>query len=48
MTKWVEAIVACPHFMQQIDPWTGMFTESKTKDYSPTMLVLIDFVDRLG
>ena len=48
MTKWVEAIVACPHFMQQINPWTGEFTESKTKDYSPAMCVLIDFVDRLG
>jgi len=48
MTRWVEAILACPDFMQQLNPWTGEFTESKTKDYSPTMCVLIDFVDRLG
>ncbi|MDT8389898.1 MAG: alpha-L-rhamnosidase [Lentisphaeria bacterium] len=48
MTQWVKAIMACPHFMQQIDPWTGVFTESKTKDYSPAMCVFIDFVDRLG
>lgn len=48
MTQWVKAILACPYFMQQIDPWTGLFTDSKTRDYSPTMLVFIDFVDRLG
>ncbi len=48
MTKWVGAIVASPHFMQQIDPWTGVFTESKCQTYSPAMCVLIDFVDRLG
>lgn len=48
MTRWVEAIVACPDFMQQINPWTGEFTQCKTRDYSPAMCVLIDFVDRLG
>ena len=48
MRRWVEAILRCPHFMQQMNPWTGDFTESKTKDYSPAMCVLIDFVDRLG
>ena len=47
MTRWVEAILACPYFMQQINPWSGEFTESKTKDYSPAMCVFIDFVDRL-
>lgn len=48
MTQWVEAILRCPYFMQQINPWTGEFTECKTKDYSPAMCVFIDFVDRLG
>jgi hypothetical protein len=48
MQKWVEAISRSDYFMQQIDPWTGEFTESKTKDYSPAMLVFVDFVERLG
>lgn len=48
MKQWVKAIVASPYFMQQINPWTGEFTASGTKDYSPAMCVLIDFVDRLG
>lgn len=48
MTRWVDAILDCPYFMQQINPWTGEFTESKTKNYSPAMCVFIDFVDRLG
>lgn len=47
MRQWVEAITACPHFMQQLNPWNGEFTDSRTKDYSPTMCVFIDFVDRL-
>ncbi len=45
MTRWVEAIVASDMFAQQINPWTGEFIG---KDgYSPTMLVLVDFVQRL-
>jgi len=48
MRQWVEVIMRSPYFMQQIDPWTGEFTECKTRDYSPCMLVLVDFVDRLG
>lgn len=48
MTQWVAALVRSPFFMQQINPWTGAFTESGTKDYSPAMCVLVDFVDRLG
>jgi len=48
MTRWGEAIGACPHFMQQMNPWTGEFTDSKSRDYSPAMCVLIDFVERLG
>jgi len=48
MTRWVEAILGCPHFMQQLNPWTGDFTEAGTRDYSPAMCVFIDFVNRLG
>jgi hypothetical protein len=47
MKQWVEAIMRSPYFMQQVDPWTGEFTDCKTRDYSPCMLVFTDFVDRL-
>lgn len=46
MRRWVEAIVAAPAFMQQMNPWTGEF--SFAEGYSPCMCVFIDFVDRLG
>ncbi len=46
MRRWVEAILAAPAFMQQMNPWTGEFSTSQ--GYSPCMCVLIDFVDRLG
>lgn len=46
MTRWVEAIVRAPDFMQQMNPWTGEF--STAAGYSPAMCVFIDFVDRLG
>ncbi|MDX1682324.1 MAG: hypothetical protein R3336_04300, partial [Phycisphaeraceae bacterium] len=46
MTRWVQAIVDAPDFMQQLNPWTGEFSTSP--GYSPAMCVLIDFVDRLS
>jgi len=46
MTRWIEAIVAAPQFMQQMNPWTGEVSTSP--GYSPAMCVMIDFVDRLG
>jgi hypothetical protein len=46
MQRWVEAILAAPAFMQQLNPWTG--AGSTAADYSPAMCVFIDFVDRLG
>jgi hypothetical protein len=46
MTRWVEAILNAPDFMQQMNPWTGVFSTSA--GYSPAMCVFIDFVDRLG
>jgi hypothetical protein len=46
MTRWVEAILAAPGFMQQMNPWTGEFSTSP--GYSPAMLVFLDFTERLG
>jgi hypothetical protein len=46
MNRRVEAITAAPGFMQQMSPWTGVFTASA--GYSPAMLGYVDFVDRLG
>lgn len=46
MERWVEAILRAPDFMQQMNPWTGVFSTSA--GYSPSMCVFIDFVDRLG
>ncbi len=46
MNRWVEAILAAPGFMQQMNPWTGEFSTSE--GYSPTMCVFIDFVDKMG
>jgi hypothetical protein len=45
MQRWVQALCAAPEFMQQMDPWTGAMSTSK--NYSPAMLVLVDFVTRL-
>ncbi len=46
MRRWVEAILAAPAFMQQMNPWTGEFSTSE--GYSPAMCVFIEFVDKLG
>jgi hypothetical protein len=45
MERWIEALLAAPGFMQQLNPWTGEF--SGASGYSPAMCVFIDFVDRL-
>ena len=45
MRRWVAAIVRAPAFMQQMDPWTGEFSTSA--GYSPSMLVLTTFLERL-
>ena len=46
MSQWVKAILHGEGFFQQISPFTGQFTPSKD-GYSPTMLVLLEFVNRL-
>jgi hypothetical protein len=46
MERWVDAIVDAPDFLQQMNPWTGAMSTSP--GYSPAMLVLLDFAERLG
>jgi Trehalase len=46
MRRWISAIMKAPGFMQQMNPITGEF--SCHPGYSPTMLVFLDFVERLG
>lgn len=46
MSQWVSAIIHAPEFMQQMNPWTGLFNTSPA--YSPCMLALIRFANRLG
>lgn len=45
MRQWVRALTAADGFMQQMNPWTGVFNTSP--GYSPAMLTLIEFVSRL-
>lgn len=45
MQRWVDALCDTREFQQQVDPWTGAFSTSRS--YSPAMLVLIDFATRL-
>jgi hypothetical protein len=45
MGRWLQALTAAPEFMQQLDPRTGQMSTSR--QYSPAMLVLLDFVARL-
>jgi hypothetical protein len=46
MLQWVEAITRTGTFLQQMDPQSGVFTR-QGQDYSPAILVLLDFVWRL-
>jgi hypothetical protein len=46
MSRWVEAITRTGAFLQQMDPKSGEFTP-QGQDYSPAILVLLDFVWRL-
>jgi len=47
MRQWIKAIVASGGFYQQLDPLTGECTTTDPNDYSPTALVLLDFLWRL-
>ena len=46
MERWLMALTAHGAFSQQMNPWTGQFA-SDGGDYSPAMLVLLDFITRL-
>ena len=46
MSQWVEAIARTSAFLQQLDPESGVFTR-QGQDYSPAILVLLDFAWRL-
>jgi hypothetical protein len=47
MERWVEAVQRANAFLQQMDPMSGEFTVD-AGGYSPTALVLLDFVWRLS
>ena len=45
MEKWIEAIMRNELFQQQMNPFSGEF--NTTEQYSPCMLVFVDFIGRL-
>jgi len=51
MARWVEALARADGFRQQLHPWTGEMIPAAPgfpgDGYSPSMLVLLDFVARL-
>ena len=47
MSRWMEAITRHVEFRQQLNPWTGAFTEGTPGGYSPAALVFVDFLWRL-
>lgn len=46
MKRWLEAMLRCPDFMQQMNPFTGEFSTSA--EYSPSMCCALDFTTRLA
>ena len=46
MERWLSAIAAYGAFSQQMNPWTGAF-DGQGNNYSPAMLLTLDFVTRL-
>ncbi|WP_238398443.1 alpha-L-rhamnosidase [Edaphobacter sp. 12200R-103] len=48
MGKWCEAIMRHIEFRQQMDPWTGDFTQADPSGYSPAALTFLEFARRLG
>jgi hypothetical protein len=47
MRKWCEAILRNIEFRQQMDPWTGEFTQADPSGYSPAALTFLEFARRL-
>ncbi len=48
MDAWCKALMADNTFRQQMDPWTGIFTQVDAPGYSPACLVMIDYTWRLA
>lgn len=46
MERWLSAIAAYGAFSQQMNPWTGKF-DGEGNNYSPAMLLTLDFITRL-
>jgi hypothetical protein len=46
MSQWIQALLAGPGFLQQLDPLTGEFTPAGG-GYSPAALVMVDYTWRL-
>ncbi len=50
MRQWITALLSAyvrgQRWLQQMNPWTGVFTEAQ-QSYSPAMLVMLDFTARL-
>ncbi len=44
MSRWLEALGRASEFMQQMEPFTGVFSTSP--GYSPAMCVTVDFIAR--
>lgn len=47
MSRWIEAMTRHVEFRQQMNPWTGDFTEGTPGGYSPAALVFVDYLWRL-
>lgn len=47
MSRWIEAMTRHVEFRQQMNPWTGDFTETDPGGYSPAALVFVDYLWRL-
>jgi len=45
MRCWVDCMMQCPEFMQQMDPFTGEFSTSP--GYSPSMCCAISFMSKM-
>lgn len=48
MDAWCKALMADMTFRQQMNPWTGAFTQVDAPGYSPACLVMYDYTWRLA
>jgi Mannosylglycerate hydrolase MGH1-like glycoside hydrolase domain len=45
MRRWINSMLQCSEFMQQMDPFTGQFSTSP--GYSPSMCCVISFISKM-